>query len=81
MFGKTSEELWKKYAIIGIDIDIDTRESIDAYQYFPISISIDTFPITIFGYDIDSTETNIDTPSSKVAHVFLSLQWLKFYIR
>ncbi len=34
MFEKTSEELWKKYAIIGIDIDINTRESID------------TFPIT-----------------------------------
>ncbi len=34
VFGKTSEELWKKSAIIGIDIDIDTRESID------------TFPIT-----------------------------------
>ncbi len=46
VFGKTSEELWKKYTIIGIDIDIDTRESIDTYQYFSISISIDTFPIT-----------------------------------
>ncbi len=44
--GKTSEELWKKYAIIGIDIDIDTRESIDTYRHFPISINIDTFPIT-----------------------------------
>ncbi len=46
MFEKTSQELWKKYAIISIDIDIDTRESFDTYQYFPISISIDTFPIT-----------------------------------
>ncbi len=46
VFGKTSEELWKKYAIIGIDIDIDPRESIDTYRYVPLSISIDTFPIT-----------------------------------
>ncbi len=29
-----------------VSIDIDTRESIDTYRYFPISISIDTFPIT-----------------------------------
>ncbi len=49
VFGKTSEELWKKYAIIGIDKDIDTRESIDTYRYFPISLSIDTFPITNTG--------------------------------
>ncbi len=34
VFGKTCEELWEKYAIVGIDIDIDTREK---YQYFPIT--------------------------------------------
>ncbi len=28
------EKLRKKYAIIGIDIDIDIRESIDKYRYF-----------------------------------------------
>ncbi len=47
VFGKTSDEWWKKYAMIGIDIHIDTRESIDTYRYFPISISINTFPITM----------------------------------
>ncbi len=42
-FGKTSEELWERYAIIGTDIDIDT---IEKYRYWKMSISIDTFPIT-----------------------------------
>ncbi len=46
LFGKTSKKLWKTYAVICIDMDIDTRESIDTYWYFPILISIHTFPIT-----------------------------------
>ncbi len=44
------KKLWAilgKYVIIGIDIDIDTRESIDTYRYRKVSISIDTFHITI----------------------------------
>ncbi len=36
VFRKTCEELWEKYANIGIDIDIDTREKycIDNNRYF-----------------------------------------------
>ncbi len=36
VFGKTLEELWGKYAIIGIDI----REK---YRYLPIPLSIDKY--------------------------------------
>ncbi len=38
VFGKIFEELWGKYAIIGIEIDIDTRESIDTGKYREVSI-------------------------------------------
>ncbi len=38
--------IMEKICNICIDIDIDTRESIDTYRYFKISISIDTFRIT-----------------------------------
>ncbi len=30
VFGKTYEELWEKYEIIGVDIDTDTKEK---YRY------------------------------------------------
>ncbi len=57
VFGKTSKELWKKYAIIGaiigIDIDIDTRKSIDTYQYFPVSLSIDKYRYFSHHYHIE----------------------------
>ncbi len=45
VFGKTCEELWEKYAIIGIDIDIDTREKfryISPSLIHSIAISSDT---------------------------------------
>ncbi len=40
VFGKTLEELWGKYAIIDIDMDINTREK---YRYSSIPESIDKY--------------------------------------
>ncbi len=40
VFGKTLKDLWGKYAIIGIDMDIDTREK---YRYLSIPESIDKY--------------------------------------
>ncbi len=45
VFGKTCEELWRKYAIIAIDIDIDTRESIGTFPITNGKISANSFCI------------------------------------
>ncbi len=84
VFGKTSEELWEKYAIIRINIDIDTREK---YQY--LSISIGTFPITtlfalelFFCFARKNVECNNRTTTVMKFHMKLGKPvqgWIKNY--
>ncbi len=64
--------IMEKYVIIGIDIDIDTRESIDTYGYFLISISIDTFT-SIRASTSEGSSTNSNLKLAAALSVYLSL--------